>query len=129
MRRSALLKKDVIADTYAIVELLKGNAAYAQLARESRWILTEHALVEVYFQALRSEGETYAQEVYERWSEHTEPLLAAAVQKGMQFKLQHKNEKPSYADCIGWGTAQALGIPFLTGDKAFKGKPGVLWVQ
>ena len=122
-------KNDVIADTYAIVELFKGNKAYKEIALKTRWVLTEHTLVEVYYQALRSEGEAYAQEVYERWAERTEPSLKAAVFIGMHLKLQYRRENLSYADCIGWGTAQALGIPFLTGDKAFKGKPGVLWVR
>jgi len=129
MRRNAVQKNAVIADTYAIVELFKKNPSFFALGEEHTWIITEHALVEIYHYALKNYGERIARITYHAWRQRVEPLTEDATNRGMRFKLEHKNENPSYADCIGWGTAQALGIPFLTGDKAFKGKPGVLWVQ
>ena len=47
----------------------------------------------------------------------------------MQFKLQFKDEKLSYADCIGYAVAAEFGIKFLTGDKKFRSKENVEFVK
>ena len=43
--------------------------------------------------------------------------------------IRSKNKKMSFADAVGYATALNLKIPFLTGDEAFKGLPGVEFVK
>lgn len=44
-------------------------------------------------------------------------------------RLKHQQKDLSIADCVGYVTAQRLGVKFLTGDKAFKGMKNVGWVR
>jgi predicted nucleic acid-binding protein len=44
------------------------------------------------------------------------------------LSFENKKDKLSYTDCLGYALAMELEIPFLTGDRKFKGKKNVLWV-
>ena len=46
-----------------------------------------------------------------------------------KFKYKNKKMKLSYADCIGYITAQENNMKFLTGDKDFKSIKGVEFVK
>jgi hypothetical protein len=47
----------------------------------------------------------------------------------MAFKFTYRKEKLSHVDCIGYALSLEHGIPFLTGDEKFAGKPNVAFVQ
>ena len=115
-----------VADTYALVELAKRSEAYAPY-RSARLIITGHAYVEFVYFALRTQsiglkGVAAVSELVVEQDTHT--LREAAT-----LRHKRKEENLSYADCVGWAFAQRLGIPFLTGDKQFAGKPGVAFVR
>ena len=42
-----------------------------------------------------------------------------------KFRQRHKEKNLSIADCIGYVFAMKNGLAFVTGDKEFKGLPGV----
>lgn len=116
-------------DSYAIIEYLKNNPRFVPYFEEHTGILTIFNLVEVYYSVLAEEGKEKAEEVYNRLS----PLLAEPTKeivfKAMEYRLLHKKKKLSYADCMGYASAEIYNVLFLTGDKQFEGMEKVEFVK
>ena len=70
-----------------------------------------------------------ADKYLDMYSKFIVPISYSCIRKGMEFKLKHKKEKVSYADCIGYALALELGIKFLTGDEKFETKDNVEFVK
>ena len=106
-------------DTYALVELDKGNPRYRDINVEERAI-PDLILVEFYGVLLREQGERVA----EYWRKKLEPfvvrveldLLFAAV----QFRRVHRKKRLSFFDAVGYMYSLHNGYHFVTGDKEFK---------
>ncbi|HIH23807.1 TPA: type II toxin-antitoxin system VapC family toxin [Candidatus Woesearchaeota archaeon] len=113
-------------DTYAIVELLDKNPAYA-MYNGAQIRFTRLNVFEFYFFLLRQRGETAADSFISRARtltvEYDDRTIAAAA------KVKLVNRQISMTDAIGYVTALRLGVKFLTGDKAFKGMRNVEWVR
>lgn len=119
------------ADTYAIVELLKGSPAYRQY-KTAVLVTTEFNLCEFAYAVTRDYPDT-AEEICSQVRHsmrlfrpgEREYLRAAAMwrtylQDGRKFSL---------IDCVGYSVAELLTIPFLTGDREFEDLPGVEYVK
>ncbi len=113
-------------DTYAMIELVDGNPAYARYA-EARPAFTKLNLYEFYLYLLRTSGF----EVANRFLTHNCDLALDfgpdVIKEAAQLKLRVK--AMSMADTIGYVAAGKLGVRFLTGDKAFKDLPNVEFVK
>lgn len=113
-------------DTYALVEILDKNPAYARY-RGAQMRFTRLNVFEFYFFLLRKQGEAAAESFLLRSRkltvEYDDRTIAAAA------KIKLRNRQISMTDAIGYITALRLGVKFLTGDKAFKGMPNVEYVR
>ena len=118
------------ADTYALVEILRGNPAYRPY---TRLVTSEFNLLELAYAVTRDYGEDVAIRVLEEVRRNVviaypddEDYVKAAV-----FKLSQRRagRNVSLVDALGYVLAKRLGIPFLTGDKAFKGLENVEYVK
>jgi len=119
----------VFLDTYAIMEVDKGNPAYKEYSLKPIDAMTTiFNLIDVYFIYLKRFGETEADRIYE----NVKPMVMAIddfiVKEAMKFKLKYPKKRYSIADCIGYLTALKYGAKFLTGDYAFKGLENVEFV-
>ncbi|HLC38336.1 MAG TPA: PIN domain-containing protein [Candidatus Norongarragalinales archaeon] len=115
-------------DSYALVEILRGNQAYSKYL-SSAPVTTKLNLFEVCHALLRetslNEAEDFLDDYYAfAFDFDKEAVLEAAV---LRFKLKKRNL--SMTDCIGYILSQRLGIPFLTGDEQFKDLPNVEFVK
>lgn len=119
---------DYFADTYAIIEYLNGNPAYAPYF-ENRIFTSQQNLIELFYTLLKKKGEKTAVQEFIRYSSRQVPLTLHSIHAAMKFKLAHASERLSYADCIGYALARELGIPFLTGDRQFANKENVAFVK
>jgi predicted nucleic acid-binding protein len=113
-------------DSYAIIETIKGNEKYEKYGLEEG-ITTYYNVLEVFYSLLREAGLKPAQRALEILS----PLI---VQPGItdiepSMKLKNRQKKLSYIDALGYAIAKRLGVPFLTGDAAFKGMKNVRYVK
>lgn len=117
-----------LADTYALIEILGGNRRYAPYLN-SMLATTKFHIAELYYHLLRFYSIDEANRYFDFYSRFLVPVSLSSIAAAMQFKLQHKNEKLSYADCIGYAVAAELGIKFLTGDEKFSGKENVEFVK
>lgn len=115
-------------DSYAIIELLRGNAAYARFAEEpiSTSLLN---LGEVYYSYLKlGEGQRLL-EMLSRLPVDVVFFSKETVFEAMRFRFAHRKQRFSYIDSIGYALARSNGLLFLTGDAQFKGFPGVEFVK
>jgi uncharacterized protein len=117
-----------LADTYALIEILGGNANYKSYLNDIL-ITTKFNLMELYYYFLRSYNKVVADKYLELYSKFIIPITYNSIKKGMEFKSKHKVEKLSYVDCTGYALALELGIKFLTGDEKFKNKVDVEFVK
>jgi len=116
------------ADTYALIELLRGNPNYRPYL-DSMLVISKFNLVELYYHLLCDKGKAIADKELKVYSRLEIPITYNAVKNGMEFKLKYKKEKLSYVDCIGYALALELGVKFLTGDEKFENKDNVEFVK
>lgn len=114
-------------DTYALIEIAKGNSRYEKYLDEEQVAVTKLNLIELYCAILRDFGEIEARRYYFFYLPFAREITDEAIFEAMKFRLEHP--RLSYADCIGYITARREGMKFLTGDAAFKGLENVEFVR
>ena len=119
---------EFLADTYALIEIIGGNRSYAPYLN-SVLATTKFHLAELYYHLLRFYSFDEATRYFDFYLQFLVPVSFSSIAAAMQFKLEHRNENLSYADCIGYAVAAELGMKFLTGDEKFKDKANVEFVK
>lgn len=115
-------------DSYAIIELLKSNPAYARF-KDEPMVTSAANLGEVYYYHLR----VRAVPEYHEFLLRTQPTLlettARAWEEAALLKFAHRQENASLIDCLGYELARANHLRFLTGDPPFEQLPNVEFVR
>ncbi len=120
------------ADTYALVEILKGNPAYERYAGEEL-ITSEFNMLELAYALTRDYGEEKAVEIL-----RIVRAFIAIVQprdedyaraSTLRLELRRQGRNLSLIDALGYVLAKRFNIRFLTGDREFKGLDGVEYVR
>ncbi len=117
-----------VADSFALVSLLNGKATYESF-RNATLLTTDFSILEVLWYCVRSGNDEDRIASARLLCRTKVPLSEDCLEMAAKLRYQYKHEDLSYADCAGWALAQQLGVPFLTGDKAFANKPGVAFVR
>lgn len=115
-------------DSYAVVEIIKGNPNYARYTHEEV-VLTVFNLAEIYCSAINYLGEDAAEDVYNQYKPSLIDISDDILKAAIKFRKRYKFKNYSYTDCIGYLSALKNNLKFLTGDKAFKGLENVEFVQ
>lgn len=115
-------------DSYAIVEIIKGNPRYARYIQDEV-VLTIFNLAEIYWAAINRLGEKEAEEIYAQYKLSLTEIPDEILKESIKFRKEHKIKNLSYTDCIGYVYSIKNGIKFLTGDKEFEGMNNVEFVQ
>lgn len=116
----------IFLDTYAMIELFRGNSAYAAF-RDMRGILTKFNLAE-FNHALKKELPENQADI--ETSYFTDLLVDVSPQEIMEaMSLKRKNKDLSIPDAIGYTVAKKRGVLFLTGDSDFKNIDGVIFLK
>lgn len=122
------MKEVYFFDSYALVEILKGNENYKKYAA-SIVVVTKLNLFELFYGLSRDVGEKEAEAFLKEYSACSVDFNEDIIREASGLKLQHRKRNLSMADCIGYATAKRLGIKFLTGDKEFKDFENVEFVK
>ncbi len=124
--------KRYYADTYALVEILRGNPAYERYAVEEL-VTSEFNLLELAYALARDYGKEKAVEILRIVRTFVtviqptdEDYVEASV---LRIELRKRGKNLSLIDALGYVLAQRLGIPFLTGDREFRDLEGVEYVK
>lgn len=115
-------------DSYAIIELLNGNPDYTKYSGEIL-ITTSLNLAEVYYHYLKEgKGNEFLKKID---LERVECLTITPedAYSAMRFRYEHRKQKYSFADALGYTISMSKGLRFLTGDKEFMHQPNVEFVK
>lgn len=115
-------------DTYALVEITQNNPNYIKYFEELITISIFN-LVELYYSLLKDLGEESAKVGYHRFRNCVIEFKYDIIFEAMKLKLENKNKKLSYTDCIGYTLALKNNLKFLTGDKGFEDMDNVEFVK
>jgi len=116
-------------DSCAIIEIVEGNENYLRF-RELPITTTTLNVAEVYFYLLKQHNEQTA----DYWIRKLNFELISIIKLHLAVnatKLKFKNKKDglSYVDCIGYMLSKEMEIKFLTGDRKFKNKENVEFIE
>ncbi|MDO8509176.1 MAG: PIN domain-containing protein [Nanoarchaeota archaeon] len=106
-------------DTYAIIEILKGNKSYQKYA-ELTFITTTLNLSEFYFYLLSNLNEKKADEVLDKFNFSFLEIDKEVAKEAAKFRKINYKRKLSYVDCVGYILSKKIGFKFLTGDEFFE---------
>jgi uncharacterized protein len=119
------------ADSYALIEMLKGNENFQSFQSE-QLITTEFNICEVGFAVCR-EYPADANRVLRAvrnmvviQETRDEDYCSGAVRRK---EASGYGKKLSTIDCVGYSVANRLNIPFLTGDREFADMDNVQFVR
>lgn len=119
-------------DTYALIELLKGNPNYENYSRADL-VTTEFNILELTYALFRDFGRDEAANVINAMRIEVEVLPAddSDYLSALDFRLSanRTGKKLSLVDALGYSYSTRLGIRFLTGDKEFNGMENVEYVK
>ncbi len=113
-----------LLDTYALVEIIKGNKNYTRYL-DGRLATTRLNLMELYYSLLRDFDVSTANKFYGFFLQFVLEIEDDVIKEAMVFKLANRQEKLSYVDCVGYIMSLSHGIKFLTGDQKFNRKDNV----
>ena len=116
-----------VFDTYAIIEIIKGNRNYVPYL-DSEIVINNFIFAELCYNLLR-DNDIHADEYMNKYSSFINSVNSEWIEEAMKFRLKWKKRKVSIADCIGYIMAKKLGVKFLTGDKEFYGVENVEFVR
>jgi len=116
------------ADTYALIEILP----YEKYAG-AELVTSEFNLLELAYALTRDYGREKAIEVLRTVRAFVsvvhpsdEDYVEAAT---LRMELRKQSRNLSLIDALGYALARRLGMPFLTGDREFRGLAGVEYVR
>ena len=112
----------LFADTYALIELLKGNPNYENYS-QADLVSTEFNILELTYALFRDFGRDEAAKVVKLIrdkikilpTEDSDYLDASEFRKS----ANKTGKKLSLIDALGYSSSKKLGIKFLTGDREF----------
>ena len=111
--------KTYFFDSYALVELTKGNPKYIPYI-EAQIVISIFNLVELTYSVFVDNGKEIATNTCKKFRECVQDIDEETIIEAVQFRKEHKKQNLSYADCIGYLCAKKQKIPFLTGDEQFR---------
>ena len=115
-------------DTYAIIEIIKGNFNYGKYLNEELFTSIFN-LYELYFTSLRDYGESDAKKFFFQFNSNVIPIKKEYIFLASEFKLKNKKVDISYTDAIGYAIAKLNNMKFLTGDKEFENLENVEFIK
>lgn len=115
-------------DTYALVEIAKGHPAFVGYFSEE-FVIANLTLIEFYAVLLREDGEKTAEYWFERLKPYAITVNQGVMKEAIEFRHQHRRQRISFFDAVGYIFSLKNNYRFVTGDKEFKNLKGVEYQQ
>ncbi len=116
-------------DTYALVEIYKGNKSYEKYKEGIQMILSKLNILEYIYFLKRESRDDEIDEVFKRLNSFCIEYDNNILKKATEMKIRYEKEKLSFVDCIGYELAKKYNCKFLTGDEKFRDKKNVEFVK
>lgn len=121
--------KQFYFDTYALIEISKGNPKYEPYKEGIKVMLNNLNLLEFsYFLIKEGKGEE-VKEIFDKFSKFSVDYDEEILIKSAEMKFKFLKERVSFIDCIGYNIAKKNDVKFLTGDEKFRHKDNVEFVK
>ena len=118
----------ICLDTYALVEVNNGSPKFiGLLARDP--VITDITLAEFYADVYRKYDEKTADYWHRKLSAFCRAVSRDILIKAVKFRIDNRQKNLSFFDCVGYLYALENNIPFVTGDKEFEHREGVLFIK
>ena len=114
--------------TYALVEIAKDNPKFTKFNKEA-FVITDIILAEFYFVTLREYDVQTAEYWFRRMSPYSQPVPKELLKEAVKFRYENTAKNFSFFDAVGYIYSLKNNHKFLTGDKEFKGLPGVEFIE
>ncbi len=114
-------------DTYILIEIHNGNPGFAHLLDEEI-VITDLTFAEFYGNLLRKHNKKTADYWERKLSLCCRPVSKELLIQSVIFRVEHAKENLSFFDCVGYMFSRKNNFAFVTGDKAFKNREGVLFI-
>ncbi len=115
-------------DTYALAEIGDGNPKFMELLNKE-FVITDLTLAEYYSVLYRDGKEDKAIYWHSRLASFCKPVSRNILINALKYRIDNKKGDLSIFDCIGYIYALENNIKFVTGDRAFKSKEGVIFIS
>ena len=115
-------------DTYALAEIGAGNPKFMEFLNKE-FVITDLTLAEYCSVLYRDGKEDKAVYWHSRLASYCKPVSREILIMALKYRIDHKKEDLSIFDCVGYIFSLESNLKFVTGDKEFKKKEGVLFIQ
>lgn len=120
---------EYFADSYALIEYVKGNYKYKKYFEKDNIITTRLNLMELFYATLLEGAESAAEKYYDSFLSKCIEIKDETIKEAMKLRYRLKKKKLSYVDAISYQISLENGIKLLTGDKEFKTSENVEFVK
>lgn len=117
-----------VLDTYTLVEIKRGNPKFVYLLNQP-FTINDLTIAEFYVVVMKEDGEEEARFWYKKLSFYCNPVDKEILIKGLKFRETNKKDNLSIFDAVGYIYARENDYKFVTGDKEFKHREGVIFIQ
>ncbi len=115
-------------DTYAMIEIHNGNTNFIHLL-DNEIVITDITMSEFYANIYRKYDEKTAEYWHRKLGIFCQSAPREILIKAVKFRIQNRKVNLSYFDCVGYIYAIENNHKFVTGDKEFKDREGVLFLK
>jgi predicted nucleic acid-binding protein len=115
-------------DTYALIEINNGNPKFTHLLNQ-QVIIPDIIFAEFYGMLYKKYDLKTAEYWHRKLSSLCRPVPREILLKATLYRINNKKQQLSFFDCIGYIFAREHNMLFVTGDKEFKKKEGVEFIQ
>ena len=115
-------------DTYAIVEIIRGNENYKEYIKKNA-ILTQLNIFELFYGLIKDFDVEFANKIIDKYYISVVGYGKGIIKEAVLFKLENKKKNLSMTDCVGYFVARKINVKFLTGDKEFKDLENVEFIK
>ncbi len=115
-------------DTYALAEIGNGNPKFIEFLNK-QFVIADLTMAEYYSVLYRDNKEDKAIYWHSKLESFCKQVSRQILIKALKYRIDNKKEDLSIFDCVEYIFALENNLKFVTSDKAFKNKEGVLFIQ
>lgn len=123
------MAKKFFYDTYALIEIGKGNPKYEPYKEGVIIFLSKLNLLEFSYFLLKEGNGHKSKEIFNEYSRFNVDYDEEILLNAAEMKFKSLKERLSFIDCIGYFIAKRHNANFLTGDEKFRSKDNVEFVK
>lgn len=116
-------------DTYALIEISKGNPRYKRYKEGIKVLLNNLNLLEFSYFLIKEGKEKFVEETFRNFSRYNIDYDKEVLIEAAKMKFKFLKQRISFIDCIGYVLARKNNAKFLTGDEHFRNKANVEFVK